>query len=51
MRYSKALVGRIVNAARCIKCAGAFPGAMSLVGERIVCRNCHAAAWEEGSAA
>ena len=44
MRYTKAMVREIVQAARCKDCGGNYQGAMMLRGNEIICSNCNYAA-------
>ena len=41
MRFTKAMVREIVQAARCAVCADNAAGAMRLEGAEIICTNCH----------
>jgi hypothetical protein len=42
MRFTKAIVRDIVQAARCADCATNFSGAMMLRENEIICTNCDA---------
>ena len=45
MRFTKAMVREIVQAARCADCATSAAGAMRLRGAEIICTNCDAKAF------
>jgi formylmethanofuran dehydrogenase subunit E len=43
MKFTKATLRRIVKNARCKDCGTNSPEAMSIVGDDIMCANCHMA--------